>query len=118
LGFRQISQAATYQLRRARVRSNTLDYSKFTYIICLGILTNETKSKLHLTECMSIGYAVICSIIDDHSRVIIHGDTTSDYINANYIDVSGILISITLRSIYTCMNYYKFMCLYRRKNDD
>ena len=75
----------------------------------MGILTNDTKSKLHLTECMSIGYAVICSIIDDHSRVIIHGDTTSDYINANYIDVSGILLIIILRSIYTCMKYNRFM---------
>ena len=107
MGFRQISHAATYQLRRASVRSNILDYSKFTYIICLGILTNETKLKLHLTECMSIGYTVIChcSIVDDHSRVIIHGDTTSDYINANYIDVSGILLLIILRSISTCMKY-------------
>jgi len=67
---------------------------------------------------MSVGYTVIChcSIIDDHSRVIIHGNTTSDYINANYIDVSGILLLIILRSIYTCMKYNKFMCLCRRKN--
>ena len=88
------------------VKESIFDYSKFTYIICLGILTYDTKSKLHLTEYISVGYTVIChcSILDDHSRVIIHGNTTSDnYINANYIDVSGILLLIILRSIITHM---------------
>jgi protein tyrosine phosphatase len=52
---------------------------------------------------MSVGYAVIChcSITDDHSRVIIHENTSSDYINANYIDVSFNI----LRLIYTGIQY-------------
>ena len=39
---------------------------------------------------MSVGYAVIChcSITDDHSRVIIQENTSSDYINANYITLN------------------------------
>jgi len=39
---------------------------------------------------MYVGCTVIChcSIVDDHSRVIIQGNTSSDYINANNIDVS------------------------------
>jgi len=50
---------------------------------------------------MSVDYSVIChcTIIDDHSRVVIQGNTSSDYINANFIDVSFIYI---LRLIYTC----------------
>ena len=38
-----------------------------------------------------VGCTVICHcsiVIDDHSRVIIQGNTSSDYINANNIDVS------------------------------
>jgi len=40
---------------------------------------------------MYVGCTVICHcsiVIDDHSRVIIQGNTSSDYINANNIDVS------------------------------
>jgi hypothetical protein len=67
---------------------------------------------------MSVGYAVIwhCSITDDHSRVIIQENQSSDYINANYIDVSFYI----LRLIYTGIQYKpsKYMCLFRRKSDE
>ena len=67
---------------------------------------------------MSVGYAVIChcSITDDHSRVIIHENTSSDYINANYIDVSFYI----LRLIYTGIKYKTstYMCLCHRKSDE
>jgi len=67
---------------------------------------------------MYVGYAVIChcAITDDHSRVIIQENTSSDYINANYIDVSFYI----LRLIYTGIKYKtsKCMCLCRRKSDE
>ena len=59
--------------------------------MCSGILTYDTKLKLHVTECMYVACTVICHcsiVIDDHSRVIIQGNTSSDYINENNIDVS------------------------------
>jgi hypothetical protein len=69
---------------------------------------------LNFTVLFKFIVCMLCLLFIQH----IHGDTTSDYINANYIDVSGILLLIILRSIYTCMKYNRFMCLYRRKNDD
>ena len=73
----------------------------------LRIPTYGTKFKLQLIECVSVDNTVIChcSVIDDHSRVVIHGNPASDYINANYIHVSFfILRSIHLINIsITCV---------------
>jgi hypothetical protein len=74
------------------------------------LLTDGPLNNLLYTCTYQISYCIYLStfITDDHSRVILQGNASSDYINASYIDVSflfrieGRLLIPQINYDYTC----------------
>jgi len=55
----------------------------------------------HHTDTLTLMMMISC-ILDDHSRVLIHSsECDSDYVNANYVDVSDTIPNMRFVSILT-----------------